>query len=99
MPMYKCEVPGCNKYFSSQAKRRRHEQRVHIKGDANPNLSNTPDDDKPSIKAQELKIKAPSKNAKSEETQTYHCKECGAALKKGETPCPGCGEALSWEAV
>lgn len=50
------------------------------------------------IKILEIKMPATKKPA-SPEPKGYHCNNCGAALSKGQTPCPACGEALNWEGI
>lgn len=90
MPAYKCEFPGCNKFFSSQAKKRQHEQRVHATKtpEANPaKVIDLTTKKSPEV----LKIKKPNKKEGG-----FHCLDCGHTLTKGQNPCPSCGESLAW---
>jgi rubrerythrin len=88
MPMYKCEEPGCGKFFSNKAKLNRHIARMHAATpDDNPEPEDNPAGDT-------LMIKKPAEPASS-----YHCNDCGTAIQKGEEVCPGCGQRLVWEGV
>jgi len=105
MAMYKCDEPGCEKYFSSQAKLRKHKERVHgathddappAAGDAPPAAGDAPPaaGDAPPATGDGLKIKKPL-----QETRSYECSECHTAVTKGQEVCPGCGEPLSWDGI
>lgn len=90
MAQYKCEIPGCNKFFGSQAKMRQHVKRIHSQSEAEP--PEEMPEVKPKLKGLEtLKIKKPEQKADG-----YHCLDCGATFPKGTTTCPGCGEDLAW---
>jgi len=93
MAMYKCDVEGCDKYFSSQAKLKRHKARVH---------GATPDDGAMVPAATPGDAPGPGLTIKKpppQETGGYVCGDCGAAVSKGQEACPGCGEPLHWEGI
>jgi len=96
MSMYKCEEPGCDKYFSSKGKLNRHKSRVH---GATPGAAPAVPAATPDITPPGLKIKKPETRGSSPESGGYHCNDCGAAVKKGQEICPGCGEQLIWKGV
>ena len=54
--------------------------------------------EKPGAKTLELNVKAKEKS-ETPGAGEYHCVDCGEALTKGQTPCPGCGSVLDWSAL
>ena len=41
----------------------------------------------------------PKKKEPPQESKSYTCNNCGAKLRKGESPCWQCGERLIWEGI
>lgn len=86
--MFTC--PHCHKTVRDL---KAHIARMHPADSAAPEPAG---DSEPEAGAGEsLKIKPPA----GSDAPAYHCIGCGAALEKGQTPCPACGEALSWESL
>jgi len=86
---YKCPETGCNKSFARKTLLNRHLQRVHDKGGGNGgNVGNAGDGGK--------KFKVKVAKPKPEDTTTYRCGACQAALDGEVSPCPQCGADLTW---
>jgi len=88
--MYSC--PHCHKEVKNLKKhlKRMHPDQVSRESPAQGT--------KTKAKTLELDIKTKEKKEKVEESG-YHCVDCGGALTKGQTPCPGCGATLDWRGL
>ncbi|MBA7570238.1 hypothetical protein ES708_11986 [subsurface metagenome] len=90
---YKCDQCDPPKYWDTLAKLRGHERKVHKEE------KGASGNDESASGAQTLEIKAPAKKAPAPAAQGYHHIECGAALSKGQTTCPDCGEKIDWSDI
>ena len=83
--MFVC--PECHKQVKNL---KQHQKRVHA-GQAK---------EKPGAPAGNtltLKVEPKTKPA-APPAALYHCVDCGETLTQGQTPCPGCGAHLDWQA-
>lgn len=87
--MFTC--PQCHKNVKDL---KGHLARVHPEGTAEKTVATK----KPTGKKLELAVKARPKEEKPAASK-YHCVDCGAAVTKGQTPCPSCGAGLDWSQV
>lgn len=99
MPLFKCDQPDCEKYFSSKAKLKQHKKRVHGIADDSP-LARGQDKSQPADDG--LVITPPAAKPKpppDDDEQPFHCQDCGADITPDMETCPGCGEPLIWDGL
>ena len=95
---YKCDQCEPNKFFKTKDGLRQHEKRMHPDipvGTPNPAEVETPNPAADEV----FEVKPPEKKDTPAKPGTHHCLGCGAPVSKGQSPCPGCGEALNWEGI
>jgi len=82
--------PHCQKSLKTKGSLGSHIAKLHSDKSSAP----VPDQENQAAPTETLEIEAPP-----EPTSGYHCIDCGAALDKGQTPCPGCGGEPNWSLV
>lgn len=85
---YICET--CHKELKNRKSLEGHIAKFHpVAGSSD----STPEkDEKSESEAQVLEVKAPH-------AQKYECADCGAPIRRGQSPCPKCGTVLAWEGL
>ena len=84
--MYQCKY--CSKILKTKKSLNRHEKEVcpgRPKGEETP-----------VVEVSTFEVKKPSPKTKETGEKSYHHIDCGGPLKKGQTPCPACGQFVDW---
>ncbi len=90
---HKCPYCDPPKFFARITNLNSHVKSEHTDQGNKPNEPNEAND--PNEANQELVIKVPAEA----QAGGYHCLGCGGTLTKGQNPCPGCGEPMTWDNI